>query len=65
MAGLLSRPSMQNGVGPSEPELRGPRNDLNIGHPSSPGVRSAPLCALSPTATTRSGPGMCNRSSSA
>eukprot|EP00969_Alexandrium_andersonii_P354269 15441797-Alexandrium_andersonii.AAC.1 len=45
---------MHNGVKCSELELRSVRNDFGIGTKSVRGVRSAPLCAVGPMATTRS-----------
>eukprot|EP00969_Alexandrium_andersonii_P276447 12218964-Alexandrium_andersonii.AAC.1 len=45
---------MQSGVKRSELELRCPRNDLEFGPRNCGGVRSAPSCALSPMATTKS-----------
>eukprot|EP00969_Alexandrium_andersonii_P256455 11337010-Alexandrium_andersonii.AAC.1 len=44
--------NMQNRLRRSDPELRGPRNGLNIGPPSSRGVRSVALFAHSPNPPT-------------
>eukprot|EP00969_Alexandrium_andersonii_P287916 12728685-Alexandrium_andersonii.AAC.1 len=47
---------MQNGVKRSELELRGPRNEINIGPPSCRWVGSVPHCTLSPMVARRSDP---------
>eukprot|EP00969_Alexandrium_andersonii_P058094 2559424-Alexandrium_andersonii.AAC.1 len=45
---------MLNSVKRSELTQRGPRSNLNNGTCNSRGMRPAPLCVLSPMATTRS-----------
>eukprot|EP00969_Alexandrium_andersonii_P085097 3753118-Alexandrium_andersonii.AAC.1 len=56
VAGLLSHANTQHVLKRSEPELRGPRSDLEIGPPSSRGVHAALLRTLSPMVATRSAP---------